>query len=74
MGRIGDIYSGCVFSRRSKVPRQTGGRVRVRGWAEEVKEAAGCCPVTKLCQTLCDPTPGLPVPHHLPEFAQVHVH
>ena len=27
---------------------------------------------------LCDPmncrTPGLPVPHHLPEFAQVHVH
>ena len=28
--------------------------------------------------TLCDPMdcsmPGLPVPHHLPEFAQVHVH
>ena len=27
---------------------------------------------------LCDPMdcsmPGLPVPHHLPEFAQVHVH
>ena len=27
---------------------------------------------------LCDPmdcsTAGLPVPHHLPEFAQVHVH
>ena len=26
----------------------------------------------------CDPmdcsTPGLPVPHHLPEFAQVHIH
>ena len=31
------------------------------------------CPV---CLTLCDPmdcsTPDLPVPHHLPEFAQVH--
>ena len=30
------------------------------------------------CPTLWDPmdcsTPGLPVPHHLPEFAQVHVH
>ena len=30
------------------------------------------------CPTLCDPmdcsTPGLPVPHHLPKFAQVHVH
>ena len=37
-----------------------------------------CCSVTKLCPTLCDPTdcsmPGLPVPHYLPEFAQVHFH
>ena len=36
-----------------------------------------CFSVTKLCPTLCDPidygTPGLPVPHHLLEFAQVHV-
>ena len=36
------------------------------------------CSVSKLCLTLCDPTDfsmlGLPVPHHLPEFAQVHVH
>ena len=34
--------------------------------------------VAQLCPTLCDPmnrsTPGLPVPHHLPEFAQVQVH
>ena len=34
--------------------------------------------VTQLCQTLCDPmykrTPGFPVPHRLPEFAQTHVH
>ena len=37
-----------------------------------------CCLVTKLFSTLCNPmdwsTPGLPVPHHLPEFAQVHIH
>ena len=37
-----------------------------------------CCSVTKSCPTLCDPmdcsTPGLPVPHDLPEFAQIHVH
>ena len=37
-----------------------------------------CCSVAKLCLTLCDPmncsTPDFPVPHHLPEFAQVHVH
>ena len=34
-----------------------------------------CCSVTKSCLTLCDPmdcgTPGLPVPHYLPEFVQV---
>ena len=37
-----------------------------------------CCSVTQLCPTLWDSkdcnTPGLPVPRHLPEFAQVHVH
>ena len=34
--------------------------------------------VVQSCPTLCDPmdhsTLGLPVPHHLPEFIQVHVH
>ena len=34
--------------------------------------------VAQLCLTLCDPmnrsTPGLPVHHQLPEFAQTHVH
>ena len=37
-----------------------------------------CCSVAPSCLTLCDPMdcsmPGLPVPHHLPEFTQVHVH
>ena len=37
-----------------------------------------CCSVPQSCLTLCHPmdgsTPGLPVPHHVPEFAQVHVH
>ena len=35
-----------------------------------------CCSVTKLCPTLCDPmncsTPGFPVLHYLPEFAQTY--
>ena len=39
---------------------------------------ACCCSVAKSCPTLCSPMdcsmPGFPVPHHLPEFAQVHVH
>ena len=37
-----------------------------------------CCSVIKSCLTFCDFTdcsaPGLPVPHHFLEFAQVHVH
>jgi len=37
-----------------------------------------CCSVAQLCPTLWDPkdcsTPGFPVLHHLPEFAQTHVH
>ena len=44
-----------------------------------VKSGEGCyCSVTKSCPTLHDPmdcsTPGFPVPHHLPEFVQVHAH
>ena len=38
----------------------------------------GCCSVAQLCLTLFDPmdcsTPGFPVLHFLPEFAQTHVH
>jgi len=37
-----------------------------------------CCSVSQSCLTLCDPmdcsTPGLLVPHYLPEFAQVQFH
>ena len=37
-----------------------------------------CCSGAQLCPTLCNPmdcsTPGLPVLHHLLEFAQTHVH
>ena len=37
-----------------------------------------CCSVAKSCPTLCDAVdcspPGLPVPHHLLGFVQVHIH
>ena len=37
-----------------------------------------CCSVAQSCLTLCNPmdcnTPGFPVRHHIPEFAQTHVH
>ena len=39
---------------------------------------SSCCSVAKLCPILCNPmdcsTPGSSVLHHLPEFAQIHVH
>ena len=39
---------------------------------------AYCCSVAKSCPTLCAPMdcsmPGLPVPHHLSDSAQIHVH
>ena len=39
---------------------------------------ACCCSVIQLCLTLCNlmdcSMSGLPIPHHLPEFVQVHVH
>ena len=45
---------------------------------EKTLPHCGGCSVTKSCLTLCDlmdcSTPGLPVLHCLPEFAQTHVH
>ena len=39
---------------------------------------SSCSSVAQSCPTLCNPmdcsTPGFPVPHHLPELAQTHVH
>ena len=36
-----------------------------------------CCSVTKSCSTLCNlmdcSTPGFPLTHYLPEFAQIHI-
>ena len=63
-------------------PAQMRGTLRVEALLSDTAAIyALCCYcrlVTKSCPTLCDPmdcnTPGLPVHHYLPEFAQVHVH
>ena len=51
------------------------------GWSQPSVASQLFCyyrPVAQLCPTLWDPLdcsiPGLPVPHHLPELAQVQVH
>ena len=41
-------------------------------------DTACCCSVAQLCPTICEPmdcsTPGFPIPHHLLECAQTHLH
>ena len=50
----------------------------VDGLKGELRLFVGSCSVTQSCLTLCDSvdcsTPGFPVLHYLPEFAQTHVH
>ena len=59
---------------------QSMGSHRVRhDWSDLAAATTYCCySGTQSCPTLCDPMdcsmPGLPVPHHLSEFAQGHVH
>ena len=49
-----------------------------RAWRQCLTRICCYCSVAKSCPTLCDPmdcsTPGFPILHHLPEFAQIHVH
>ena len=57
--------------------------VTLRSWVLSLTLAFGsefacCCSVAKWHLTIFDPMdcsmPGLPVPHHFPEFVQIHVH
>ena len=68
-----DFPSGPVVRNPSA---NAGDTVSIPGRGTKVPRC--CCAVTKSCQTLGDPmdyrTPGFPVHHQLPEFAQVHVH
>ena len=44
-------------------------------WLSNIPSYMLCCSATKSCKILHNwRTPGFPVPHHLPEFAQVHVY
>ena len=48
------------------------------GWEGWTRPSGWYCSVAESCLTLCDPmdcsTPGFPILHYLPEFAQTHVH
>ena len=42
------------------------------GYSDQIRSVAQSCPI--LCDPMNRSTPGLPVPHQLPEFTQTHVH
>ena len=48
------------------------------GRALSIIPLRSCCSVTQLCLTPCNPvdcsTPGFPVPHYFPEFAQMQIY
>ena len=50
----------------------------MQGQENRIQSQCCCCSVAKSCPTVCDPvdcsTPGLPVLHQLPKFAQTPVH
>ena len=71
----------CVRIREREVGRRRRREREACGRVERTldKVSEFCCPsVLKLYTILCDPMdcsmPGFPVHHHLPEFAQTHVH
>ena len=63
----------CIF----KIPFVIQVEPRI-GLCWDLSPICYCCPVAQSGPTLCNPmdssTPGFPVFHHLPEFAQTHVH
>ena len=59
----GRVASTLPYNKRSLLPLHAHSSPQVQ-WPSQVW----------LCNPMDCSTPGLPVPHHLPEFAQVHVH
>ena len=79
-----NICTPLLLQHHSKEPR-CGNNLNVPSVGEWIKKMwyihemeYCCCSVTKSCLTLCEPmncsAPAHPVPQHLLDFAQVHVH
>ena len=77
----------CLFSLQPVLSLGWGATLRLsfcsRLWhqpilAKSPSPGVGCWSASQLCLTLCSPmdcsTPGFPVLHYLPGFAQIHVH
>ena len=74
----GFIFSNLVIPFLRLYPKKTF-HIKIKRFGKHAhNNAIWCCSVAKLCLTLFDPKnysmPGFSVLHHLPEFAQIHVH
>ena len=78
MLNIDGMHVSIFESSYLKVPLEGTSCTKFGDTAGELQAVFHCCSVTKLCPTFCDPVdcsmPDLSVPHHLPEFVQIHVH
>ena len=72
------LYHWAIWESQGHEEKCAKPRTHLNGWVGHVVSTFFCCSVAQLCLTLCNPmdcsTPGFPVPHHLLEFAQTHVH
>ena len=66
-----------IYARMVIIKKTTNSKC-YQGYGEEGTLVQCYCSVSKSCPTICNPmncsTPGFPVPHNLPEFAQTHVY
>ena len=74
-GNCMTVYNTILYIVLPLCPPIVSYMVGVFNW---IKSSPHCCSVSQSCRTLCDPmdcsTPGFPVLHYLPEFAQTYVH
>ena len=72
------LYHWAIWESQGHKEKCAKPRTHLNGWVGLVVSTFCCCSAAQPCLTLCNPmdcsTPGFPVPHHLPEIAQTHVH
>ena len=77
-GLVGGAWRRPPQKHPTSLPARLGTGCPQTSLCELSAGAAACCPVTKSCPTLCNPTdcsmPGSPVLPNLPDLAQTHVH
>jgi len=76
----GSLVCCCLWGRtESDMTEVTKSSSSILSYTDrQIDRQTFCCLVAQSCSTLCHPmdcsTPGFPVLHYLPEFAQAHVH